>query len=426
MTQAPEDRGTPAGMEGIPRAPERYDPRDIDYIANPHPVLQAMREDGGVHWHRAPLAPRVVLTRYRDVEAVLRSKEVFKDTRKLPEHDPRRRNLLPEEDPVSEQRSILSLDQPEHDRLRRLVNRAFTPRAVEAMCPRIADIADRLLDEVEGRPEIDFMEAMATPLPVIVISEMLGVDPEDRDRFKRWSLTMVNSELDPHDLDRIRSGRAARRAMREYFDRVVEERRQQPRDDLISALVLAEDEGDRLTHDETLTMLGLLLNAGNLTTTDLLGNGMLELLRHPDQFAIVRERPEILNHAVEEMLRYTPPVLNTGRITSDAQELGGCPVGTQVSVTASLIAANRDPEVFEDPEHFDVTRTENPHLAFGGGIHFCLGANLARAEARIALERFLARYEEVELAVPPEEVEWRGGGAFRGLWRLPLRVQART
>jgi cytochrome P450 len=409
----------------MPPVPEGYDPTSVDYVADPHAILRQMREEGRAHYYDGFQGRRVVLTHYEDVQEILRSPDVFKDVRKLPEGDMRRTGLLPDEDDRSDaEPSILGLDRPEHDRLRRLVNQAFTVRAVEELVPHIDQIADELLDEVEGDGEIDFMEALAIPLPVIVIAQMLGVDPEDRDSFKRWSLTAVTSTIDPHDRDRIRAGRAARQAQREYFERAVEERRQAPRDDLMSALILAEDEGDQLTHDETITMLGLLLAAGNLTTTDLLGNGMLTLLSHEGLYGRLRSEPELIPNAVEEMLRYTPPVLNTGRITSQAQELGGCPVGEHVSVTASLMAANRDPKVFAEPERFDIEREHIRHLSFGGGIHFCLGSSLARNEARIALERFTARFDEVELAIDPADAEWRGGGAFRGLARLPLRVHA--
>ncbi len=425
---ASTDRPSHAGdlIEGVPPAPGGYDPTSVDFVAHPFDVLREMREAGGVHLYQGFQGPRLVLTRWEDVDAVFRSRDVFKDVRKLPPGDPRRVGVLPQENQRPDaQPSILGLDDPEHGRLRRLVNRAFTPRAVEALTPRIVEIADRLLDEVAGRDEIDFMEAIAIPLPVIVISEMLGVDPEDREQFKRWSLTIVNSELRPDDHERIRAGRAAREAMRGYFDRVVNERRAAPGDDLITALVQAEEEGDRLTHDETLTMLALLLNAGNLTTTDLLGNGLLALLSHPEQVAAVRERPDLMGNAVEEMLRYTPPVLSTGRTTSHPQAVGGCPVGEHVSVTVSVVAANRDPSVVADPERFNVTREEIRHLSFGGGIHFCLGANLARNEARIALERLFERYQDIQLAIDPAHAEWRGGGAFRGLERLPLRVTER-
>jgi cytochrome P450 len=427
MTTTTEPNTTAEGAPLPLPAPAEFQPTSVDYVADPHPVLRRMREEGRVHQVHSHLGPRLMLTHYDDVDALLKSRDVFKDVRKLAPDDPRRLGVLPQENPRADaQPSILGLDDPEHGRLRRLVNAAFTPRAVEALTPHIAEIADTLLDAVAGEDEIDVMAALAIPLPVIVISEMLGVDPDDRDRFKHWSLTMVNSELHPDDHDRIRAGRAARAAMREYFDAVVTARRAAPRDDLISALVLAEQDGDRLSHDETLTMLGLLLNAGNLTTTDLLGNGLLALLSHPREYQRLRERPELIANAVEEMLRYTPPVLGTGRITAKPQQVGGCPVGANVSVTGSVIAANRDPAVFERPDEFDVTRDSIRHLSFGGGIHFCLGANLARNEARVALERLFARYDRIELAIRPEEAEWRGGGAFRGLERLPLRVHARA
>lgn len=425
MTTTESRRAEEQLADAMPAVPEGYDPTSVDYVADPHAILRQMREEGRAHYHDSFQGRRVVLTHYKDVQEILRSPDVFKDVRKLPEGDIRRTGFLPDEDDLSNNEpSILGLDRPEHDRLRRLVNQAFTVRAVEELVPHIEQIADELLDEVAGETEIDFMEALAIPLPVIVIAQMLGVDPEDRDSFKRWSLTSVSSAIDPRNKDRIRAGRAARKAQREYFERVVAERRQNPRDDLMSALILAEDEGDQLTHDETITMLGLLLAAGNLTTTDLLGNGMLTLLSHDGLYGRLRGEPALIPNAVEEMLRYTPPVLNTGRITSREQELGGCPVGEQVSVTASVMAANRDPEVFADPDRFDIEREHIRHLSFGGGIHFCLGASLARNEARVALERFTARYDEVELSIDPSEAEWRGGGAFRGLARLPLRVRA--
>ncbi len=405
-------------------APESFQPTDIGYIANPHDTLRTMREEGRVHYAHGPFGKRYILTHHEDVDAMLRSKQHFKDVRKLPEDDPRRTGFLAEENPRPRQApSILGLDLPEHNRLRNLVNRAFTPRSVERMVPHIAEIADELLDEVAGQDEIDFMDALATPLPVIVIAEMLGVDPADRDQFKTWSHAVVNAGLTGmRDADRIRAGREASNGLREYFSRTIEERKREPREDLITALIEAEEDGDKLSHEEALTMMQLLLLAGNLTTTDLLGNGLLALLQNPEQVALLRSDMSLLRNTVEEMLRYTPPVLLTGRTTDGDQEIGGCPVEHHMSVTGSLIGANRDPAVFDRPDEFDITREKIPHLSFGGGIHFCLGSTLARNEARIALERFFARYQSVELAVPAEDVQWRGGGAFRGLVTLPLKV----
>ncbi len=271
------------------------------------------------------------------------------------------------------------------------------------------------------------MDAMATPLPVIVISELLGVPPEDRDKFKEWSHALVSvSPSDMKDMDalrqRMQEARAGSTALADYFREQVERRRDDPGDDLISRLIEAEEEGDRLSEPEMIALCRLLLAAGNLTTTDLLGNGLLELLRHPDQMQILRDDLDRVPAAVEEMLRYTPPVSNSGRLMADDTEIAGCPVGKHRSVAVSLMGANRDPDVFDDPETFDVTREENRHLSFGGGIHYCIGAPLARAEAQGALRALLERYEHIEAAIPVDDIEWRGGGAFRGLRSLLLRV----
>ena len=407
-----------------PPAPESFQPGDVGYVSDPHDTLRTMREQGRVHSVNGPFGKGYMLTHHEDVDEMLRSKRHFKDIRKLPEDDPRRVGFPTEDGPRPRQAaSILGLDPPEHKRLRNLVNRAFTPRAVERMVPHIAEIADRLLDDVAGQDEIDFMDALATPLPAIVIAEMLGVDPADSDQFKTWSHAVVNAGgTGTPDRDRMRAGREASEALREYFSRTIEQRRREPREDLITALIEAEDDGDKLSQEEALTMMQLLLLAGNLTTTDLLGNGLLALLKNPDQMALLRDDMSLLANTVEEMLRYTPPVLLTGRITDGDQEIAGCPVEHQMNLTGSLIGANRDPAVFDRPDEFDITREKIPHLSFGGGIHFCLGSTLARNEARITLERFFARYQSVELAVPAEEVQWRGGGAFRGLVTLPLKV----
>ena len=410
-----------------PHVPNGYEPESVDYVADPHGALQEMHADGRIH-HRIDRlgTTRYVMTHYEDVRSLLRDRDNFLDVRKLGAEDPRRLGVLPEENErLGEQPSILGLDDPEHGRLRNLLNRAFTPRAVDAMSPQIEEIADGLLDEVEDEAEIDFMRAVADPLPAMVIATMLGVPPEERDQFKEWSLAINNSTIDPEDVERIRIGRTATESLRSYFDRAVSERREDPRDDLMSALIEAEDEGDRMSHDEVLTMLNLLLLAGNLTTTDLMGNGLAVLLSHPDEVAKLREDPSVMANAVEEMLRYTPPVLESGRMTGASGEVGGCPLPEHASVNVSLMGANRDPDFFEDPHEFDVTREAIPHQSFGGGIHFCLGATLARNEARIGLERLFERYEEIELAVPYHRLEWRGGGAFRGLRSLPLPVTPR-
>jgi cytochrome P450 len=426
MTQEPQPQDD---TNPVPKAPDAYQPIDIEFLKDPHATLRQMREEGRIHRTQGGFAgfglEGYVVTRYDDVNEVLRDRAHISDFRKLPEGDPRRRRIDALGDSLPP--SILTLDPPEHDRIRGLVNKAFTPRAIEALKPRITEIANELLDAVEGETEIEFMETMATPLPVIVIAELLGVPSEDRDRFKEWSNAVV--AISPSDITdaeslqkRFQQAQAASSALAGYFREQVELRRDEPGDDLISKLIEVEEQGDRLTEPEMISLCRLLLNAGNLTTTDLLGNGLLELLRHPDQMQLLRDDPDLVPSAVEEMLRYTPPVSNTGRLTANDTEVAGCPVPGHANVAVSLMAANRDPKVFDHPESFDVTREENRHLSFGGGIHYCLGAPLARAEAQGALRALLERYNRIETAVPLDEVEWRGGGAFRGLRALPLRV----
>ena len=230
---------------------------------------------------------------------------------------------------------------------------------------------------------------------------------------------------DPDDLARIRAGAAAFTSLREYFERTAAEHREDPQDDLITALIEVEDRGD-MSHGELLTMLQLLLLGGTMTVTDFLGIGLAVLLWHPRQYRSIRKDPSLMASAVEEMRRFAPPVLTTGRMLDSAQDVAGCPLPQHASVSVSIVGGNRDPDVFERPDEFDVARKKNPHLAFGGGIHFCLGASLARLQTRITLERLFQRYEEIELAMPYHQLEWRGRGSVRGLRSLPLRVTPRS
>ena len=411
----------------IPSVPEEYRPLDIEFLKDPHENMRAMRQESPLHRSMSSFFPGIetyAATRYADVHAFLASRDTILDTRKLPDDDPR--NIGGDGE-----RILLTMDPPEQDRQRSLVNKAFTPRAIDALKPRIDEIANALLDEVDGHSEIDFMAALATPLPVIVIAELIGVPPEDRDRFKEWSHAMVAifssdaGNAEPAELiGASQQAQQAVEALREYFANQIALRRAEPRDDLLSRLLAVEEDGEQLREGEIIAICGLLLVAGNLTTTDLLGNGLLELLRHPEQMQILRDDISLLPSAIEEMLRYTPPVTNTAdRVTAREMEIGGCPVGMHRSVSPSLLAANRDPAIFESPDRFDVTRAENPHLSFGRGVHFCLGAPLARAEAFGALSSLLERYPQIEAAIPLDEVQWRGGGGFRGLRSLPLRVR---
>jgi hypothetical protein len=262
------------------------------------------------------------------------------------------------------------------------------------------------------------MATFAGPLPTIVIAEMLGVDPADRDDFKRWSDESVlgfNPLITDEERERVI---AASTAMDDYLRRASAERRSNPRDDLISALIAVEEAGDQLSNEEIVTMCSLLLAAGNVTTTDLIGNGVLALLRHPDQLAALRADPSLIKNAVEEMLRFDGPVVQTGRIALSDVEIDGCPVGPGASILTSLAAANHDPAVYPDPDRFDVRREDIHHHAFGGGIHYCLGAPLARLEARIAIDTLVRRFPNLRLAGEP--LEWRRLPSFRGLIQLPV------
>jgi cytochrome P450 len=316
--------------------------------------------------------------------------------------------------------SILFLDPPEHTRLRGLVSKAFTPRAVEQMAPRIEQIVKDLLDAVADGDGFDVIAAFAGPLPTIVIAEMLGVDPADRLDFKRWSDdgVMGFDPLLPAELrERVMS---SSRELDAYFRRVISERRAAPHADLISSMITAEIDGVRMTDDELVTMCALLLAAGNVTTTDLIGNGTHALLRHPDQLAKLRAEPSLIQNAVEEMLRYDSPVTETGRIPLHDTTIGGCPISRGESLVPVLAAANHDPDIYAEPHRFDITRADVHHHSFGGGVHYCLGAPLARLEAQIGLNALVKRFPRLRLSDAP--LEYRRIPGFRGLVRLEVLI----
>lgn len=303
-----------------------------------------------------------------------------------------------QQDPEAPPPSMLGSDPPRHTRLRALVSQAFTPRMVEQLEPRIREIAAELLDPAVEAGACDLVDTLAYPLPVIVISEILGVPAEDRDKFKVWSDEVVASL--GTGVGGAGEGREVRQEtfeeMRDYLMAMADERRKNPKGDLISGLVQAEMDGEKLTFDEILQMLILLLVAGNETTTNLIGNTALEFMAHPDEFAKVLAEPGLIPSALEEVLRYNSPVQATLRRPTRDVELSGKPIPQGTPVLVWLAAANRDPAQFAEPLRFDVARTPNRHLAFGMGIHFCLGAPLARLEARVAVEELLKRVKGFE------------------------------
>ncbi len=392
-----------------------YDPLSSQLHADPYPIYEDLRTTDPVH--RTSMMQGWVLSRHADVDAVLRDHRRFSsDFTQSAGYDRERRAGAYDRaleaaglEEVQRDRmrrafdepNLLGLDPPDHTRLRSLVNTAFTPRQVEIMRPRIEAVVDELLDEA-GDGRIDMMEAIADPLPTVVIAEMLGVPAQDRVRFKQWS-NAVARQLEPttQPHERVAATRA-NSELTEYFDDIIEQRRAEPRDDLISALIAAEEEGDKLTREQMVGTLVLLLVAGNETTTNLIGNGLLALLRHPDQLERLRDDPDLMKNAVEEMLRYDSPVQMDVRRAVENTVIGGREIEAGQQVTMLLGAANRDPEVFAEPDRLDLGRDVRDHVAFARGNHYCLGAPLARAEGQIAFSRLLDRYSEMRLVGDPE------------------------
>ncbi|MFE9105160.1 cytochrome P450 family protein [Actinomadura geliboluensis] len=317
--------------------------------------------------------------------------------------------------------TMLAMDPPDHTRLRGLMAKAFTSRRVERLRPRVQEITDGLLDGIAARGAADLIEDLAVPLPVQVICELLGVPASDRARFREWTAVLtvpaLTSEARAHR-------REVARAFNGYLTEVIAERRARPEDDLVSALITARDGDAALTEPELLAGIALLLIAGHETTVNLIGNGVLALLREPDQMALLRAEPELLPAAVEELLRYDGPVERASqRIALEDMEIAGTFVPKGAWVHVSLGAADRDPAVFDDPDRLDVTRAPKRHVAFGHGLHFCLGAPLARLEGQIAIGGLLDRFPGLALAVPPADLRHhRTGSIVRGLVALPVRV----
>ncbi|MFN8616621.1 MAG: cytochrome P450 [Dehalococcoidia bacterium] len=403
-----DQQAMPLGMKLSPRNPE--------YQNDPFTLLDEVREEARVV--RDDFLGRYIVARFEDVQAILNDRDLAVDPRKAAERTFnsmfRQRASQADED---SQPSMLFLDPPDHTRLRSLVTKAFTPRSIEKMRVRIGEIANELLDKVEGQPSFDLMAAFCQPYPTIVIAEMLGVDPKDQANFKRWTDDGVAAGFDPFATDeQKKKAEIAFGQLRAYLEAAVAERRANPKDDLITALIQAEDEGSFFNDNEVVTMISLLLGAGNVTTTDLLGNGMKNLLSNPDQVQKLRDDPSLLENAVEEMLRYEGPVTFSGRITVDDREIAGCPMHAGQSVTVALGGANYDPRLHKDPHKFDITREDIDHLAFGGGRRYCLGAPLARLEAQIGVKTLLERFPN--LRMPQQELVWKTVPGFRGLEKL--------
>lgn len=316
-------------------------------------------------------------------------------------------------------KNMLNFDGAEHSRLRRLVSLEFTPRRLEALRPRIQEISDSLIEAMRGKESVDLMDDYAFPLPFQVICELIGVPPIDRDAFRAWTTVMVDEFLARSD----ESAKAAS-AMLAYVQELLVRKRSEPDDALLSALIQASDAGDRLDEDELTSLVFLLLVAGHETTVNLIANAMVLLLRHPDRLAALRAEPELIPAVVEEVLRFESPVKTaTLRVALEDITVGDTTIPAGSAVFVGLMSANRDGEAFGDPDSFDLTRTDaGQHIAFGHGIHFCLGAPLARMEGKIAIEGLLSAFPQISLAVRDEALEWRPSMLVRGLAHLPVRL----
>jgi cytochrome P450 len=393
-----------------------FNPFDEATRRDPYPLYARARREHPVFRHRA--FPVVSVFRFADCQAILKDAATWSNVFPPPPNLPRDEDFTP---------SLIGTDPPAHTRLRGLVNQAFTPRIIRQLEPRLVEVANGLLGEAVRAGTVDLVEALAYPLPVIAIAEIIGIPPEDRAQFKVWSDAAVENLgtglLVPPTTEQIERQREIIRQMREYFLPLVEERRVEPREDLLSGLVAAEAEGSKLEFDEMIQMLILLLVAGNETTTTLIGNAVLALLDHPDQLERLRADRELLPTAVEEVMRFASPVqLDPRRATRDT-EIDGVEIEAEQVLITWLGSANRDEEVFVAPEVFDVGRKDNRHLGFGFGQHFCLGANLARLEARVAVGALLdhtrgfRRTDDEPLPLHPSIV-------FRGVTALPLELEA--
>ena len=401
-----------------------YDPRRPEHIANPFPIFAELRARDPVHWSEA--LGGWVLTRYRDVRQVLNDSR-FSADRITPFRDHLRPDARTQ---VTELLKTLGMwavfnDPPAHTRRRGLLNKAFTPRAVMALRPLIERIVAHLILRVAERGEMDLIAGFAYPLPASVIAGMIGVPIEDLDQFKIWSdeiAAFVGSALATPD-KRERGERGARE-MSDYFRGIIADHRKRPREDILSGLLAAEEAGTGFSEDELVASCILLLFAGHETTTNLVGNGMLALLRHPEALAALRRDTGLAASAVEEMLRYDGPTQAMTRIAlEDARLDGASPtIRAGARVFALLNAANRDPHVFADPERFDVTRGDTRHISFGFGIHFCLGAPLARLEGQIAVKALVERLPNLALAI--DEPEWSDSFVLRGVKSLPVSFRA--
>jgi len=386
---------------------------------DPYPFYARLRAEAPVCRVSVPGGKTAwLVTRYDDVVSVLKDERIVNNRFKslAPEHTAKLPWIPKAFLPLAH--NMLGQDPPDHTRLRALVQKAFTPRLVEAMRTRAEALTNEMVEAAERRGRMDLIHDYALPLPATIIAEMLGIDPRDRHKFHHWSNAFVSTDYSKwHMVQAFPSVLAFMR----YVRKLVRRRRAEPGDDLASALVRAEEAGDQLNEDELLAMIVLLLIAGHETTVNLIGNGMLALLRHPEQMARLRSDPALIKSAVEELLRHDGPLETaTDRFTREDVTVAGTTIPAGALVFAVIASANRDERQFKNPDVLDLGREDNKHVAFGLGAHYCLGAPLARLEAQIAINTLLRRCKSLRLAIPPERVRWKRGMILRGVRALPV------
>jgi len=408
------------GNEGISTANIFDTMRDPGTRRDPHPLYHQLRSE-------QPIAhvdefDEYILTRWADCEAVLRDPKWSSS----PEHRPVDRaggpSISDDMDQVG-MKTLLFLDPPDHTRLRRLVSKAFTPRRIEQLREHVTEILDDLLSDVKPGEPFDVISTFAYPLPLIVICELMGVPLEDRHQFEGWSADatrLLDGDIDEETFNR---GIVAAMYFLNYFNGLFEQRRAEPKDDLVSGLLAVEEAGDVLTEEELRSIVLLVFLAGHETTVNLIGNGLFALMQHRDQWDRLCADPDGLKEsAVEELLRFDGPVHVTGRAAVEDVQLAGQTFAKQSQVVVLLAAGNRDPDRFPDPDRLDIGREDNQHLTFSHGIHYCLGAALARLEGQVVFSTLAKRFPLMQLAVPAEDVEYRDHFVLRGLKALPVTV----
>jgi cytochrome P450 len=387
---------------------------------DPHAMLDDLRAAHPVL--RDPMAGAFFLTRHEDVRGVVTDLTLWRDPHRAEEAAVLARRVIDAQGADGERRmSILTMDDPDHGRIRPPLAQALYKRVAKGR-PQVEEIVAKTLQALEGRTDFDVMADYALPIPIDVIAAILGVDSDRLGEFRDWSegiIQTLNPMRTPQQTEHMTR---SSQALGEYMTAAMAERRRKPADDLITDLITLQAEGAELSDMDVAINLMALLVGGNLTTTDLIGNAVRLFMLNPGELAKLRADPSLIGAAVEEVLRFEPPVDVTARIASREMEVGGCPIHARQSMMLSLRGANRDPEVFDDPHRFDITRKKIPHVAFGGGAHICIGAPLARLEAQIALSRLFERFPTLRLAEPGAEPVWRTLPFFRGLQRLDVAV----